>query len=86
MKALASLAGWYTDIVNHRESIKYLTDHHDSIFFDDMSLENLDEHTILALLERNDDRTIRVLHSSVFKRKGLVEVFCLEQRGVFEDA
>ena len=79
VKALASLAGWYMHIVNHRESIKYLTDQHDSIFFDDMSLESLDEYTILALLETNDDRNIRVLHSSVFKRKGLVEVFALNK-------
>ena len=45
-------------ILNHRESLKNLTDDHDALFYDDMSLKDLDEHTILSLLESNDDRTI----------------------------
>lgn len=42
VKALASAQGWYMHIVNHRKSVKYLTNQQDSIFFDDMFLKKLD--------------------------------------------
>lgn len=58
----------------------HLTDLHDSIFFQDIfSLENLDEDTILTLLETDDDVTIRVVDTYVPKRRGLIEIFALNK-------
>ena len=75
VKALATENGWKIHIVNHRESLKALTDSHDAIFFDDMSFEDVDAAAFLSFLETNDDKDLRVLHSSILKRKGLVVVF-----------
>ena len=67
-----------------------MTDLHNCIFFQDISLENLDEETILTLLETNDDVTIRVVDSKnkegqifdtyVPKRQGLIEIFALNKK------
>lgn len=62
-KALAEAEGWNLHIVNSRESLKRLTD--DAIFFCDMSFEDVDAAAFLAFLETNDDRDLRVLHSSI---------------------
>ena len=44
-------------------------------FFDDMSFEDVDAGAFLSFLETNDDKDLRVLHSSIVKRKGLIVVF-----------
>lgn len=79
VKALASENGWHMLLVNHKEALKNLSEAHDALFLDDISLDSIDEHTLLALLETNDDRTIRILRGTVHKRKGLVQMFAFNK-------
>lgn len=55
VKALPLAYGWNMLIVNHRESLKGLSDQHTAVFFSfyDMSFEGVEE--------TNDDRDLRVL-------------------------
>ena len=55
------------------------TPEHDAIFLDDMSFQDLDQPAILALIEREDPRTVRVLHGSVEKPEGLIQIFAFNR-------
>ena len=78
-KSLAHENNWKMLIANHREGLKALTREHNALLLDDMSLQDLDEHIILSLLERNDPRSIRILHGSVTKGKDFIQILAFNR-------
>lgn len=84
VKALAKKYKWNILFINHREGFKHLTPEHDAVALDDTSLENLDAGALLALFEKDDSRTVRILHGSVEKKGGLVQIFIFNKE-VFDD-
>ena len=79
-KALAKEHGWNMLIANHREGLKDLTFEYNAIFFDDLSFQDLDHDTILAILESKDFTTIRVLYGAVDKKGGMVQMMAFNDR------
>lgn len=77
VKALAWEHGWNLFMVNHKEGIKDLNEEDTGIFFDDVSSEDLSRGIMLALIERDEDRTIRVLYGTVEKKKDFTQIFPL---------
>ncbi len=57
VKSLSSEYSWKLFMVNHKEGLRDLTDDHDGFprfFLDDVSLDGLDELTLLSLIETCD--------------------------------
>ena len=79
VKALASEMDWNMLMVSHKEALKLLTDDHTAIFYDDMSFKDIDEYTLLDLLESNDGKHIRILNKIIPKKKGLVQVIAMNR-------
>ena len=79
VKALAKENGWKMLIVNHKEGLKDLTVKHDAVFFDDLVVDSFNAQEWLALLEGDDQRTIRLLYSSIRKRGGLAQILAFNK-------
>ena len=55
VKALCEKYSWKLLLANHKEGLRDLTDDHDGFpRFDDVSLDDLDEPTLLSLIETCD--------------------------------
>lgn len=67
--------------INHIQGLKLLAKHHEIILFDDFSPQDINDEQWLALLETEQDRHIRVLHGSVFKPKGMIQIFACNVKG-----
>ena len=79
VKALAKKHGWLLLMMNHKEGLRALREVFDAICWDDVSLDGIDEDTLLAMLETNENKTIRILHGSVNKRQGLIQIFTFNE-------
>ena len=55
------------------EGFKKLTDQHNAVVLDDFSFKHVNRDTILAIVENDVNRTIKVCDSSVEKKKGKVQ-------------
>ena len=64
-------------ICNHIEGLKDLTDEHTAILFDDFSFKSLEKQQLLAVLATDQAKQLRVLHSTVTKPPGLVQMITL---------
>jgi hypothetical protein len=79
-KAFAQEKGFETLVVNHLEGFKDLTSRHDCIILDDANITGLDPTQLLALVDNQQHKTLRVLYGTVNKRKGLIQMFTMNKR------
>lgn len=76
-KALAHELGWNLFFCNHLEGLKRLRPEHNALLFDDLTLKNVDEQQLLALLGTEETRDIRVLKGVIEKPKGLIQMMTI---------
>ena len=72
--------------VVQKKGIKDLNEEDTGIFFDDVSSEDLSRGIMSALIERDEDRTIRVLHGTVEKKKDFTQIFAFNKTSFLEVA
>ena len=84
IKAMASEKGWNVLRISHKEGLKYLTSEHDALICEELSLQDLDDQAFLALLETQDATLIRILHTIVEKKPGLVQIFAFNKTPFLE--
>lgn len=86
VRKLAMVNVWNILILNHKEGLKDLTHDHDALFMDDLSLQDIDGQALLALLETETDKMIRVLRNTVMKQQGLTQIMAFNKEPFLEIA
>jgi hypothetical protein len=80
--ALAKELGWLMEIINQVEGIRRISPQHNAIFFDDFSFGKIDEEQLLALVDTEFRKDLRVLYGAVSKLPGLVQVFAMNHEAL----
>jgi len=78
--ALAAKYGWTLLHVNHIECLHALAPEFNAIFFDDFTFSKMHETQLLALLETEQVKTLRILYGSIRKPANLVQIWALNQQ------
>ena len=83
-KALAKHKSYKTLIVTNIQDFRRLDDSYQCIIVDDANIHHLEETQLLALLDNQVYKTIRVLYDSVSKKKGLVQMVTMNRNQVYK--
>lgn len=75
--SLAEKLNWQMLVINHLEGLKQLASEHDAIFFDDFTFSKIEEEQLLALIDTEYQKDIRILYKSIRKDPGLAQVFAI---------
>jgi DNA replication protein DnaC len=79
-KAFAQDKGLKTLVVNHLEGFKDLESQHDCIIVDDANMRGLDATQLLAVVDSQQNKTLRVLYGTANKKKGLIQMFTMNKQ------
>jgi DNA replication protein DnaC len=83
-KAFAQDKGHKTLVVSHLEDFKHLTHQHDCIIVDDANMHTLEATQLLAAIDNQQNKTLRVLYNAVNKKPGLIQMFTMNKQEFFE--
>jgi hypothetical protein len=79
VKAFVKEKNLKTLLVNHKEDFKRLNASYDAVFIDDAGLSDLKPVELLALLDNQSSKTLRVLYKTVFKKENLIQMLAMNQ-------
>lgn len=73
-KAFVNYKGFKTLIVNHKEDLKRLDASYDAIIVDDANLDDFQSTQLLALVDNQVNKTLRVLYNTAFKKANTIQM------------
>lgn len=76
-KAFVKQKNLKTLLVNHKEDFRRINSSYHAIIIDDANIHELEETQLLSLIENQEDKTLRVLYDSVFKKAGIVQMIAM---------
>ncbi len=79
-KAFAQHKGLKTLVVSHLEGFKDLESQHDCVIVDDANMKGLDPIQLLALIDSQQNKTLRVLYGTANKKKELIQMFTMNKQ------
>ncbi len=77
VRALAERLDWKMLTVNHLEGLNRLSPDYNAVFFDDFTFSKIDEEQLLALVDTEYQKDIRILFKVISKDPGLAQIFAL---------
>jgi adenylate kinase family enzyme len=80
--ALANGLGLKPLTINHIEGFANLDHEHNALVMDDFNFNKIDEEQLLAIVDNESQKQIRVLYRNVNKKAGLVQVILLNREAL----
>lgn len=79
-KAFAQDKHLKTLLVSHIEGFKDLRHEHDCIIIDDANVQQLEATQLLSAMDNEQNKTLRVLYSTVNKKQGLIQMITMNKQ------
>lgn len=80
VKAFAQDKGLNTLVINHMQGFKDLESKHDAVIVDDANFRGLNDTQLLAVVDNQQNKTLRVLYGTANKKKGLIQMFTMNKQ------